>query len=333
MVCNWGVLGPGFVASRAVIPAIQSSRNGRVKAIASRDLARAQALAAQWNVERAYGDYQALLDDPGVDAAYIALPNHLHSAWAIRAARAGKHVLCEKPLARTAHEGQQMLEACQEARVQLMEATMYRFHPRVLRLKKILDDGLLGKPRFLHSAFSFTLNDTQTYRNSPAYGGGALLDVGCYCVNALCWLSGAVPVASQVFTTYHEQNGIDLDTSALLRFADGALGHMQCSFAAAEHQSIEIVGSEGALTAPLAFTAWRDDATTLRLQHGSQSRDEHFVPADPYRLMVEHFAEVLQGEAALCYTPQEAVQTLSVLDTIRSLARTPPGWEKAKNTH
>lgn len=318
MICHWGVLGPGFVATQAVIPAIQRSLNGRVRALASRDLVRARALASQWNIKRAYDDYQALLDDPLIDAVYIALPNHLHCDWTIRAARAGKHVLCEKPLACTADEGTRMLEVCQEAQVQLMEAAMYRFHPRARRLHQLATDGTLGKARFLHCSFTFSLSDAPNYRHSLSTGGGALLDVGCYCVNALCWLNDTAPVEVQVFTAHREPGGIDLATSALLRFADGTLGHLQCSFAAAEHQSIELVGSLGVVTAPLAFTAWRDDATTLRVQRDGSITHEDFAPADPYQLMVEHFVAVLQGEARLLYTPQEALKTLHVLDEIRA---------------
>jgi xylose dehydrogenase (NAD/NADP) len=324
MLCNWGILGAGFVTTRAMIPAMQRSRNGHVRALASRDLARAQSLAAQWQIERVYGDYQALLADPEVDAVYIALPNHLHHPWTLRAAQAGKHVLCEKPLARSAREAEQMLEACQQAHVLLMEAAMYRFHPRMQRLKDLVTGGALGSLRFLHSAFSFPLKDTGNYRNSPAYGGGALLDVGCYCINALCWLSEAFPIGIQAFISYREAGGIDLESSALLRFANGSLGHMQCSFVAAEYQSLEIVGLQGALMAPLAFTAWRDDTTLLYLQRDGRFSDERFAPADPYQLMVEHFADVLHGEDSLAYSPQEAVQTLAVLDAIRARSETSP---------
>lgn len=324
MICNWGILGAGFITTRAMLPAMQRARNGHVRALASRDLARAQTLAEQWEIDRAYGGYQALLEDPAINAVYIALPNHLHLPWTLRAAQAGKHVLCEKPLARSADEAKQMLEACRQAGVQLMEAAMYRFHPRIQRLKGLLASGELGSPRFLHSAFSFPLKDTRNYRNSPAYGGGALLDIGCYCAGALCWLSDAQPVTLQAFTSYREAGGIDLESSALLRFANGSLGHMQCSFVAAEYQSIEIVGSQGALVAPLAFTAWRDDASLLRLQQGGQFRDEHFAPADPYQLMVEHFADVLRGEDSLAYPPWQAVQTLAVLDEIRAVSQPSP---------
>jgi predicted dehydrogenase len=323
MRCNWGILGAGFVTTRATLPALQRARNGRVRALASRDRARAQMLAAQWQIARIYDDYQALLADPEVDAVYIALPNHLHAHWTQQAALAGKHVLCEKPLARTATEARQMLEVCQQAHVQLMEATMYRFHPRMQRLQELLTAGAVGDPRLLHSTFSFLPGASENYRHSRAYGGGALLDIGCYCANALCWLQGAPPVAIQSFTTCRQAGDIDLESSALLRFATGALGHLQCSFLAAEYQAIEIVGSQGALLAPLAFTAWREDATLLRLQKGKQAREEHFAPADPYQLMVEHFVQALAGDVPLAYPPQEALEVLKVLDAIGAGAQTP----------
>jgi predicted dehydrogenase len=323
MRCTWGILGAGFVTTRATLPALQRSCNGRVGALASRDRARAQTLATQWQIARVYDDYQALLADPQIDAVYIALPNHLHAHWTQQAALAGKHVLCEKPLARTAAEARQMLEVCQQAHVQLMEATMYRFHPRMRRLQELLTAGAVGSPRLLHSTFSFPLRASENYRQSRAYGGGALLDIGCYCANALCWLQGASPVAIQSFTTNRQAGDIDLESSALLRFATGSLGHLQCSFLAAEYQAIEIVGSQGALLAPLAFTAWREDRTLLRLQQGNQVHEEHFAPADPYQLMVEHFVQALAGEISLACTPREAQEVLTVLDAIRAGAQTP----------
>jgi xylose dehydrogenase (NAD/NADP) len=197
-----------------------------------------------------------------------------------------------------------------------MEAAMYRFHPRMQRLQEVLATGELGHLRLLHSAFSFPLKESATYRQTRAYGGGALLDIGCYCANALCWVHGGPPSAIQAFTCWREAGGIDLESSALLRFADGSLGHLQCSFLAAEYQSLEVVGDQGALLAPLAFTAWREDATLLRIQQGSQCREEHFAPADPYQVMVEHFVQALNGEVPLAYPPEEALHTLQVLDAI-----------------
>jgi len=316
MSCNWGILGAGAVTTNATLPAMQRSCNGRVLALASRDLARAQALAKQWGVERVYTEYQALLADPQIDAVYIALPNHLHAHWTEQAALAGKHVLCEKPLASSAGEARQMLDRCQQARVQLMEAAMYRFHPRMQRLQEVVASGELGSLRLLHSAFSFPFKAQANYRQTRAYGGGALLDVGCYCANALCWVHGGPPVATHALTSYREAGGIDLESSAILRFAGGSLGHLQCSFLAAEYQMLEIVGEQGALLAPLAFTAWREDATLLRFQQGRQSREEHFAPADPYQLMVEHFVQALDNEVPLAYPPGEALWTMEVLDAI-----------------
>ncbi len=318
MFCNWGVLGAGFIARQAVIPAIQQSRNGRVKALASRALDRARALATEQRIERVYGDYRALLADPTLDAIYIALPNHLHCPWTIQAAQAGKHILCEKPLACTAGEGAQMVAASQQADVQLMEAAMYRFHPRWRRLKQLVEEGRAGQERFLHSSFTFTLNPAHNYRQHPAYGGGALLDVGCYCVNALCWLNNTDPVEIRAFTTRQHPDGIDLATSAVLRFANGTLGHIQCSFDAAEHQSVEFIGTTGTLTVPQAFTAWREDHTTLLFQQGNQLTQEQFTPTDPYQLMVEHFVDALDRTVPLWYPPQKAVQTLHILDQIRT---------------
>lgn len=188
MYCNWGILGPGFIATRAIIPVIQAVNNSRVLAVASSNKERSREVALRFGIERFYADYQELLDDPDVDVVYIALPNHLHSEWTIRAAAAGKHVLCEKPLAMNAAECDEMIVACKQANVLLMEAVMYRFHPRMLNLKQMLEARDVGDVRFLHAAFSFNFNAPENYRAFRKFGGGALLDIGSYCVNAARWL-------------------------------------------------------------------------------------------------------------------------------------------------
>ncbi|HEY6286352.1 MAG TPA: Gfo/Idh/MocA family oxidoreductase, partial [Ktedonobacteraceae bacterium] len=262
MYCNWGILGPGFIATRAIIPAIQEVSNSRLLAVASSNEERSREIALRFGIERFYSDYQALLDDPDIDVVYIALPNHLHREWTIRAAVAKKHVLCEKPLSMYAAECNEMITACQQANVLLMEAVMYRFHPRMIYLKQMLVARELGDLRFLHAAFSFNFNAPGNYRAIKQFGGGALLDVGSYCVNAARWLIGYEPASSQVATSYNQQS-IDVNTSAILRFSEDVFAHIQSSFVAAEHQVIEVVGTTGAATAPLAFTAWRDDTTIL----------------------------------------------------------------------
>jgi xylose dehydrogenase (NAD/NADP) len=315
MICNVGILGPGFVATRAVIPALQRIPQARLLAVASRDSERASLVSKQFGIERAYSDYQALLDDDDVNAVYVALPNHLHHAWTLRAAEAGKHVLCEKPLAMNAIECDEMITACQNAHVVLMEAVMYRFHPRMLFLKQLLENGELGTLRYLHLAFSFPFNGPDNYRARREYGGGCLLDVGSYCIHAARWL-----IASELRSIQgiiRRKDGIDVDTQALLTFDGSVIAHMQCSFAAAEHQVIEVVGTTAAITAPLAFTAWSGDVTTLLLQRGAQFEQKTFAPADPYEAMAAHFIDCVPGKTELCLPPENSRGTLQVIDQLR----------------
>jgi len=317
MSCQWGVLGAGFIANRAMIPAIQESPQARVLAIASRDEQRGRETARRFSIERVYRDYQSLLDDPDVQVVYIALPNHLHHEWTTRAARAGKHVLCEKPLAMNASECDDMIFTCHSLKVLLMEAVMYRFHPRMQALKQMLLAGEAGELRFIHAAFTFPFDAPGNYRAYPEFGGGALLDTGSYCINAARWLAGCEPTSIGPVFSYC-QNAIDLSASAVLEFGQRVSAHIQCSFTAAEHQVIEVVGSKAVITAPLAFTAWREDSTALLIQRGAVFEQRHFAPADPYALMIEHFTDCVLGKASLLYPPEDGRNTLRVLDTLRT---------------
>ena len=318
MDCNWGILGPGFIATHAIIPAIQEVSNSRILAVASSNEERSREVALRFGIERSYSDYQALLDDPDVDVVYIALPNHLHREWTTRAAAARKHVLCEKPLAMNAAECNEMITACQQANVLLMEAVMYRFHPRILYLKQMLLARELGDVRFLHAAFSFNFNAPGNYRAYRQFGGGAILDVGSYCVNAARWLIDSEPVSSQAIISYNQES-IDLNTSAILRFSEDVSAHIQSSFVAAEHQVIEVVGTTGAVTAPLAFTAWRDDTTILLIQRGTVFEQREFAPSDPYKRMVEHFTTCVMEKTPLLYPANDGWANLRVLDMLRGI--------------
>ena len=318
MDCNWGILGPGFIATHAIIPAIQEVSNSRILAVASNNEERSREVALRFGIERFYSDYQALLDDPHVDVVYIALPNHLHREWTTRAAAARKHVLCEKPIAMNAAECNEMITACQQANVLLMEAVMYRFHPRMLYLKQMLLARELGDVRFLHAAFSFNFNAPGNYRAYRQFGGGAILDVGSYCVNAARWLIDSEPVSSQAIISYNQES-IDLNTSAILRFSEDVSAHIQSSFVAAEHQVIEVVGTTGAVTAPLAFTAWRDDTTILLIQRGAVFEQREFAPSDPYKRMVEHFTTCVMEKTPLLYPAKDGWANLRVLDMLRGI--------------
>jgi D-xylose 1-dehydrogenase (NADP+, D-xylono-1,5-lactone-forming) len=319
---RWGVLGPGTVATRAVIPAIQASATGRVVAVASRDPARAAAVAAALAIPRAHTGYAALLADPEVEAVYLALPNHLHRPWTLAAAHAGKHVLCEKPLALNAAEASEMAAACRAAGRLLMEAAMYRFHPRLLRLKELVAGGALGAIRLIHAAFTFPLTARDNYRLRPEMGGGALLDVGLYSVGATRWLAGREPVAVQAVAEAWAPHGIDRQLAGLLDFGEGCFATVQCSFGAAEHQVIEIIGTVGVARAPRAFTAWREEPAPLYWRGADGEERTETFEADPYALMVTHFDGCVRGQANPLHDAQDAIATLAILDALARAGQT-----------
>src|SRR5712692_9200969 len=290
MACNWGILGPGFVATRAVMPAMQQIPDAHLLAVASRSAERAKLTAARFGIERAYDDYQSLLKDPDVEAVYIALPNHLHGIWTMRAAEAGKHVLCEKPLASNAAECDEMIASCRRAKVLLMEAVMYRFHPRMVRLKQMVSTGELGEIRLLRSAFCFPFDfgRRDDFRVHAELGGGAVLDVGSYCVNAARGLVGGEPRRVRAEVVYGE-GGIDVSAGAILRFERDVLADVRCSFVAAEEQVSEVV------------------------RGGGVCERVEFAPADPYEAMVAHFTDCVLGRARLRYAAEDGRATLWVL--------------------
>lgn len=314
---RWGVLGVASIALRAVIPAIQRSTNGRLVAIASRGAARAQDAAARLGIPRAHGSYEALLADPEVDAIYIPLPNALHRGWTIRCAEAGKHVLCEKALAVTSADALEMIAACRKHGVLLMEAFMYRFHPRTQKVVDLAAQGALGDVRLVRASFTFRLRSRENIRLDPALGGGGLYDVGCYGVNVSRLLLGE-PRAAFAFGQIGA-SGVDEVLGAVLRFDDDRLAIVDCGLTLSRRQEYEVVGTDGHLTVPLAFLPGPADAE-IHLTR-DQERTVQVTPGvDQYQLMVEHFAEVVQARATPRLPPEDAVATLRVIEALlRSL--------------
>lgn len=319
---RWGILGPGLVAQAAVMPAIQQSPGGIIQAVGSRDRARAEAAAAQFGAARACDSYEGVLADPDVDAVYIALPNHRHAEWTVAAAKAGKHVLCEKPLARTAAEAASMVAACDAAGVLLAEAIMYRYHPRLGRLLDLTRSGRFGEVRHVQTAFSFTLAAPDNYRTRVEFGGGALLDVGSYGVSAARWLIGAEPQSVLAAGRFGPGEGIDVQFDAILDFSAGQTAHVFCAFHAAEHQVLTLVGSEAIATVPLTFTAWHSDPAPVVIGRRPDTETIDLPPADPYREMIEHFQVAVRGDEPLRFPASDGVANLAVLDAIRESART-----------
>ena len=324
---KWGVMGNANIARVCVIPAIQKSRNGTVHALATSSIDRAQEVATENDIPHLYEGYEALINDPKIQALYVPLPNHLHHAWTVKALKAGKHVLCEKPLACNAAEAQEMADAAKDAGRLLMEAFMYRFHPRTRRIKQLVAEGSIGAPCLLRSAFCYHIGDdllenTSCARLNPEMGGGALLDVGCYSVSVSRWLLGAEPTQIQGQAIYHSC-GVDVHFVGSLRFRDNALATLEASFISALQQTYSVIGSEGAIELPHdAFIPWEKDAVfTLRFQDEEEGRKHVTRGADEYQIMVEHFADAVVGEVELAFKPDESVRNMQVLDALAESAR------------
>jgi xylose dehydrogenase (NAD/NADP) len=324
---RWGVMGNATIARVCVIPAIQRSHNGRVRTLATRSPEQAVEIASRCDVQRVVREYDALLEDPEIDAVYIPLPNHLHHSWTIKALQAGKHVLCEKPLACTAREAQHMADTAADAGLFLMEAFMYRFHPRMQRIRRMVADGAIGTPRLVRSAFCFHMSSEllargDNIRLQADRGGGALMDVGCYSVSVARWLFDQEPTHLQAQAIYHP-GGVDVHFVGSLRFPGGQLATLEASFLSALQQTFTIVGSEAAIELPHnAFIPWEKDAIfTLRGQK-EEVGTEYVIPgADQYQLMVEHFADVVLGKMPPLFTPRESVLNMRALDALAEAAR------------
>jgi predicted dehydrogenase len=324
---NWGILGNANIARVCVIPAIQKSPNSVVHALASRSPENAKPVAAQNNIPHVYGRYDELLADPGIQAVYIPLPNHLHHPWTLEALKAGKHVLCEKPLACNAGQAREMAQTARDSGLLLMEAFMYRFHPRSRRIQELVTNGSIGTPRLVRSAFCYAmaqklLDSGDSARLRPEMGGGALLDVGCYSVSVARWLFGCEPTRVQAQALYHS-GGSDIHFTGILRFSDRGFATLEASFVSALQQTYSVIGSTGAIELPHnAFIPWDKDAVYMtRDQEAEQGRRHVVAGADEYQLMVEHFAEAVMGGIPLAYAPQDSVFNMKALDALAQAAQ------------
>lgn len=326
---RWGVLGAADIARNQVIPAIQGSSNGVVMALASRDVEKGRAMARELGIARVYGRYQDVLDDPEIDAIYNPLPNTLHAEWTIKAAEAGKAILCEKPLAVSAGEAERVAEVCARRGVPLMEAFMYRFHPQNVRMRELLAQGAIGEVREVRASLCVRLMeppDPANVRLQRQLGGGTLLDMGCYTVNATRMAFGAEPLRVKAWQDIDERFGVDVTTAALLEFSDRRLGLMSCSFRTGDEGWYMVAGSHGTIEAPNAIIPGygpRLAETTLIIADPNRRRhEERFPPANQYRLMAESFADTVLTGAPVPLPPQDAILNMRVLDAIvRSAAR------------
>ncbi len=335
MTLRWGLLGCARICRRGLIPGIKASEAGVLAAIASRDEAVAREWADEFQIPAAHGSYEALLADPSVDAVYVPLPNELHEPWAARAADAGKHVLCEKPLALDADEARAMAEHCRSRGVILMEAFMWRHQPRTAAVKKMLDDGAIGRLRLIRASFSFPI-EAGDWRLDPARGGGPLWDVGCYGVNAARFFTGAEPERVEAVGDF-APNGVDMAVAASLRFPDGVLAAIDCSFEQPFFCRYELVGETGSIVVPDAFLPPSSGpVATLRTMEAASDAgagaDRYetltFPAVDQYAAMVDSFARSVAA-GSLQPPAEDGVAQMEALCRILRSAR---GTERNRET-
>lgn len=322
---RWGVIGCASIAMRKVLPAMKQASNCDILAIASRDPAKAAAAAAELDIERHYGSYESLLADPDVEAVYVPLPNHLHAEWTVKAAEAGKHVLCEKPLALTAAEATTMVDACERAGVSLMEAFMYRLHPQWVRARELVESGRIGELCAIEASFAYHNTDPANIRNIAEMGGGALMDIGCYPVNVARMMFGGEPADVHAAIRRDPTFGTDILTTVLLDFG-GRHASFVCATQLEPEQRVQFLGTEGRLLVEIPFNIPPDRPTRLVLTAGGNppvdpAREVIEVPAtDQYRVQGELFSAAVRDGTPVPTPPADAIANMKVIERIFAAA-------------
>lgn len=318
---RWGVLGCADIAVKKVIPAMKGAALSRVDAIASRSHAKAAATAEALGIARPYGSYEGLLADSEIEAVYIPLPNHLHAEWTKEAAAAGKHVLCEKPLAITSADARAMIVACDEAGVKLMEAFMYRLHPLWGKARRMVADGVIGDLLAVQSFFSYRNLDPDDIRNILTAGGGALYDIGCYPVNVARMMFASEPTDVKASIRRDESFGTDVLTSAILDF-DGRHATFTCSTQLEDAQRVDLVGTRGRLVVEIPFNIPSDrPGRILHITGGeppaSPGLETHEVAAaDQYAVQADAFSRAIRDDEPVPIGAEDAVANLEVIERI-----------------
>lgn len=327
---RWGVLGAARIALTKVAPAMMKAANCEVVAIASRDQAKAEQAAKSLGLSRAYGSYEALLSASDIDAVYNPLPNHLHIPWSIRAAEAGKHVLCEKPIGLSAAEVEQLIAARDRAGVKIGEAFMARTHPQWLRARDLVRQGAVGGLRLVTGHFSYSNRDPKNVRNVEAWGGGGLMDIGCYPVTLSRMIFGSEPLRVNALLERDPEFGTDRLTSALLDYGSGQ-AVFSCSTQLVAYQRMNVFGTRGRIEIEIPFNAPPDRPTRLWLDDGSSLfgdgiRTEEFPVCDQYTIQGELFSAAIQKNTPVPVPLEDAIRNMSVIDALFRSAKT-GNWE------
>lgn len=313
---RWGILSTARIGTEKVIPAMQQGEYCEIAAIASRTLENAQAAAKELGIPKAYGSYEELLADPEIDAIYNPLPNHLHVPWSVKALEAGKHVLCEKPLAPTVAEEQILFEAAQRyPHLKVMEAFMYRLHPQWQRARQMVLDGKIGELRTIQSFFSYYLDDPTNIRNLPEAGGGGMLDIGCYTVSLARFIFGAEPRRVLGLVEFDPVFKTDRLASALLDFGSGT-SSFTCSTQLTPYQRVNIFGTQGRIEIEIPFNAPANQSTRLFFQRGDESEEIHLEACDQYTIQGDLFSQAILNGTEVPTPLGDALANMRVIEAV-----------------
>jgi D-xylose 1-dehydrogenase (NADP+, D-xylono-1,5-lactone-forming) len=313
---RYGIISTAHI-NRLLIPEMHASDKVDLIAVASRDQARADEYARKWEIERAYGSYDALLADPDVDAVYISLPNTMHAEWSIKSVEAGKHVLVEKPFSRHPEEVEQSFDAAERADRLLSEAFMYRHNPQTARLVELVRDGAIGELRVIRTAFSYSLYDADNIRLRTDVEGGSLMDVGCYCVSGSRLLAGE---PESVFgRAYVGPTGTDWVFVASMGFPGDVIAHFDCGTSLPDRDELEAIGTEGSL---FLDDPWHCRTPVIELRRDDGTEVIELEPVDSYRLEVENLAAAINGDAPLLLGREDAVAQARALEALHHSAET-----------
>lgn len=328
---RWGVLGAANIALKKVIPGMQRAKRCEIVAIASRNQERAEQAAQQLGIPRAYGTYEELLADTSIEAIYNPLPSHLHVPWSIKAAEAGKHVLCEKPIAMSAAEAAQLIRVRDRSGVKIGEAFMVRTHPQWLRAQAIVQSGEIGELRSTLSVFSYFNADPKNIRNMRDIGGGALMDIGCYPITMSRWLFGREPRRCVSLVERDPQMGTDRLTSVILDFAPGQ-AVFTCATQLVPFQTMQVLGTRGRIDLEIPYNIPPDRPSRIFIDNGSQlagraARIEEFPTCDSYTAQGDAFSQAIQEGGEVPVPLEDAMANMAVIDAVFHSAETGQ-WEQ-----
>ncbi|MCF8379784.1 MAG: Gfo/Idh/MocA family oxidoreductase [Bacteroidales bacterium] len=320
---RWGILSTARIGVVKVIPAIMHARFCEVTAISSRDFDKSKSIAEKLGIPKFYGSYEELINDPDIDAIYNPLPNHLHLEWTIRAIKAGKHVLCEKPIALNATEAIQLNVASKKyPRQKIMEAFMYHFHPQWIKVKAIIDSGRIGEVKTIQSFFSYYNIDPTNIRNKTEVGGGALMDIGCYCMSFPRFLLGKEPIRVLGIINRDPEMKIDRLASGILDFSEGVTSTFTCGTQLMPYQRVNILADKGHIEVEVPVNAPPDSPSRIWLRTGSEREEIVFDPVDQYSLQTEAFALAIIKNTALPYTLDDSVANMKVIEAVAESSNT-----------